>query len=328
MECRHDIKKDLLQEIRTSHLHVMCPTSWESCTSTHVHDCNHPQYRMDKQLHDYRVCRAVDVHDVVHLSRALGHLGAAGGRATDALRVPLTHPQEERRAYHGAKAHRSPPMPSRKRSSPQGRSERGPWLPSDERARSRPWAYEELLFGPSDDREQIRELGALVEELDNERGELARLYQGLDAHLSRISSLESRLRELTPAEGDDPGSAQLSKLPRTRAAPADTGDSGAISAELSYALARCEGFEVDAPTGQLGFVEGLRFLSRIDQPDLLEVRGGRFGRQLLLIPVEQVEEVRVAEELVIVRSALTPAGDLLAELADRFRRALHVDPAA
>jgi hypothetical protein len=185
-----------------------------------------------------------------------------------------------------------------------------------------------LLFGASDDREHLRELGALVEELDNERGELARLYQELDEHLVRISTLERRLGELTPGEGDEPRPVPVSTLPRTRAAPADTRDSKAVSAELSYALARCEGFEVDSPTGLVGFVEGLRFISRIDQPDLLEVRGGRFGRQLLLIPVEEVEEVRVAEELVLVRGALTPAGDPLAELVDRLRRALHVDHAA
>jgi hypothetical protein len=219
-------------------------------------------------------------------------------------------------------------MPSRKRSSPRGRSEREQWLPSDERTRSRPWAYEALLVGTSDDREQMRELGALVEELDNERGEVARLYQELDEHLVRISSLERRLGKLTPAERNKPRPVPLMTLPRTRAAPADTGGSGAISSERSYSLARCEGFEVVSPTGLVGFVEGLRFISRIDQPDLLEVRGGRFGRQLLLIPVEQVEEVRVAEERVLVRGALTPTGDLLAELVDRFRRALHVDQAA
>jgi hypothetical protein len=173
-------------------------------------------------------------------------------------------------------------MPSRKRSSRQDRSGRGPWLPSDERPRSRPWAYEELLFGMSDDREQMRELGALEEELESERDELARLHQQLDEHVVRISNLERRLGQLTPAEGDEPRPVPLKTLPRTRAAPAGTGDFGAISEELSYALARCEGFEVDSPTGLVGLVEGLRFVSRIDRPDLLEVRGGRFGRQLLL----------------------------------------------
>ena len=218
-------------------------------------------------------------------------------------------------------------MPSRKGTSARGRSG-GQWLPSDEMPRSRPWAYEELLVGTSDDREQMRELGALAEQLDDERGKVARLYQELDEHLVRISSLERRLEKLTPAERNKPRPVPMRTLPRTRAVTAATGGTGAISAERSYSLARCEGFEVHSPTGLVGFVEGLRFISRIDQPDLLEVRGGRFGRRLLLIPVEQVEEVRVAEERVLVRSALTPAGDLLAELVDRCRRALHVDHAA
>jgi hypothetical protein len=219
-------------------------------------------------------------------------------------------------------------MPLRKRSSPEGRPARDQWLPSDEGPRTRPWVYEELLFGTSDDREQARELGVVVEELDNERAALARLYQELDERLVRISSLERRLGELTPAGREERRPVPLRTLPRTGAAPADTGDSRAISAERSYSLARCEGFEVDSPTGLVGFVEGFRFISRIDRPDLLEVRGGRFGRQLLLIPIEQVEDVRVTEERVLVRSAPTPTGDLVAELVDRLRRALHVDQAA
>jgi hypothetical protein len=109
---------------------------------------------------------------------------------------------------------------------------------------------------------------------------------------------------------------------------ADKDDSRASLAQRSYSLARCEGFEVDSPTGPVGFVEGLRFISRIDQPDLLEVRGGRFGRQHLLIPIEQVEEVRVTEERVVVHSAPTLTGDLLGALVDRLRRALHFDQAA
>ena len=220
-------------------------------------------------------------------------------------------------------------MASRSRSSSQGVGGKEQWLHSDEPARSRPWAYEQLLFGRSNDRAQMRELGAVAEELDDERAELARLYQELDEHLMRISNLERRLQTLTPAtERDEPRPVPSRTLPHTRAAPADKDDSRAISAERSYSLARCEGFEVDSPTGLVGFVEGLRFISRIDQPDLLEVRGGRFGRQLLLIPIEQVEEVRITEERVLVRGAPMPTGDLLGELIDRVRRALHVDQTA
>lgn len=219
-------------------------------------------------------------------------------------------------------------MAPRSRSSPRAVVGKEQWLRSDEPARSRPWAYAQLLFGSPGDRERIRELGAIVDHLHDERAELARLYRELDEHLARISNLERRLQELTPAtEPDEPRLIPSRTLPLTRAEPADKADSRAISAERSYSLARCEGFEVDSPTGPLGFVEGLRFISRIDQPDLLEVRGGRFGRQLLLIPIEQVEEVRITEERVLVRSAPTANGDLLGELVNRFRRAVHVDQA-
>lgn len=166
-------------------------------------------------------------------------------------------------------------MAPRSRSSSHGVVRKEQWLQSDEPARSRPWAYEQLLFGRPDDREQMRELGTVVDDLDTE---LARLYQELDEHLVRISNLERRLQELTPAtDPDEPRPVPSRTLPHARAAPADKDDARAISAERSYSLARCEGFEVDSPTGLVGFVEGLRFISRIDQPDLLEVRGGRLG---------------------------------------------------
>ncbi|TML22366.1 MAG: hypothetical protein E6G28_05580 [Actinobacteria bacterium] len=84
-------------------------------------------------------------------------------------------------------------------------------------------------------------------------------------------------------------------------------------------------FEVDSPEGVVGYVEGLRFESRIDEPDLLEVRGGRFGRELVLIPVEAVEEVSLEEERIVVRSVPRGLQDSnpSSELVRVFRRALH-----
>jgi hypothetical protein len=167
-----------------------------------------------------------------------------------------------------------------------------------------------------------------MDELEQERAELARAYRVLDEHLARIAGLERRLQELTPeGQREEPRRVASAPLPHTRAAPADT-DARSASEERSYALARCEGFEVASPSGVIGFVEGLRFASRIDRPDVLEVRGGRFGRQLVLIPSEQVEDVRVDEERVLVRGEPLPTGDLLAEVVDRVRKALHVDEAA
>ena len=225
---------------------------------------------------------------------------------------------------------RGPRMAPRKRNSPKGESRKEQWLPSDGGpTRSRSWAYEEILFGSSDDRERLRELTAVVDELDSARAYVAGLYRKLDEQFLRISRLEKRLRELTPGtEREESRPVSSRTLPRTRVWPGGQHDSRARSEERSYSLARCQGFEVQSPDGLVGFVEGLRFVSRIDQPDVLEVRGGRLGRRLLLVPTDQVEEIRPAEERVLVRSAPAPAGDLLAELASRFRRALHVDQAA
>jgi hypothetical protein len=219
-------------------------------------------------------------------------------------------------------------MTPRKRRLPQRAAGKGEWLQADQRPRSRPWAYDELLFGRPDEREQSKEREALSEQLQRERAELVRLYKDLDRHLARIVSCERRLRELGGGEPDASRPVPSTILPHTRALPTGTPDSPAATDERSYLLARCEGFEVVSPAGVVGYVEGLRFVSRIDQPDLLEVRGGRFGRQLLLIPSEQVEEVRAGEERVLVRRVPAPAGDLLADVVDRVRRALHVDQPA
>lgn len=219
-------------------------------------------------------------------------------------------------------------MAPRKRSSQKGESGKGQWLASGP-SRARRWAYEDVLLGSSDDRERVRDLAAVVEELDIARAERARLYRELDEQLLRIARLETRLRELTPAtERDETHPLAPTTLPRTRARSGGEDDPRARAAERGFSLARCEGFEVESPDGAVGFVEGLRFESRIDQPDVLEVRGGRLGRQLLLIPTDQVEEIRPTEQLILVRSAPVLAGDLLDELLGRFRRALHVDQAA
>jgi hypothetical protein len=218
-------------------------------------------------------------------------------------------------------------MARRTRSSPQRGTHKEQWL-RDDPHRDRPWAYDELLFGRTEDRERLSELRSVMEELQEERAELARAYLVLDEHLARVSGLERRLQELTPeGQQEDRRRVAPAPLPRTRAAPAET-DARAASEDRSYSLARCEGFEVESPAGVIGVVEGLRFASRIDQPDLLEVRGGRFGRQLVLIPSEQVDDVRVDEERVLVRGVPLPNGDLLAEVVERVRRALRVDEAS
>ena len=245
-------------------------------------------------------------------------------------------------------------MPYARRSSPEGANGREDWLAADEWGRLRPWAYEELLFGSPEQRATTQELAAIVSELDGERVELAALHETLDLHLARIAVRERRLADLsgvgsageadeapvpTPAPAPAPPTPARARptLPHPRPASIDedSGDEGATIGwadatpdRRSHLLARCDGFDVEAPGGPVGFVEGLRFGSRIDCPDVLEVRGGRFGRQLLLVPIEEVDEIRVADRCVVLRTAPALATDLFDDLGERLRRVLHFDHAA
>jgi hypothetical protein len=76
--------------------------------------------------------------------------------------------------------------------------------------------------------------------------------------------------------------------------------------ERDYRLARSQGFAVFAGAHPLGVVEGVRYHSRTDRPDVLEVRSGRFNQRLLLIPVSEVETINPDEEAVIVNEACRP----------------------
>ena len=66
-----------------------------------------------------------------------------------------------------------------------------------------------------------------------------------------------------------------------------------------YWLHRCEGFRVDLPDGDVGTVKGLRFRDSIE-PELLELCTGLFGRRVLLIPVERVEQIFPKERRIIL----------------------------
>ncbi|HET8742134.1 MAG TPA: hypothetical protein VFM41_05880 [Gaiella sp.] len=215
-------------------------------------------------------------------------------------------------------------MPPRKRNSPEGHGNE--WVGEPRAERVRPWAYESLLLGSEPD----RELDDALDELRRAHDELTVLYRALDQQIARIEVLERRARELSPTTEPEPvlPVAPPRTFPYTGLAP-----DGAVAAFRSpgrriESLARCEGFEVDSPVGPVGVVEGLRFVSRIDRPDFLEVRGGRFGRQLLVIPVDQVEEVRASDQLVVLRSVPAANEDLIAELVERVRVALHLDAAS
>jgi hypothetical protein len=196
------------------------------------------------------------------------------------------------------------------------------WLGPGAKARSRRWAYADLLLG---DGARADELSALAVDLAVDLAELKRLQNELYDQVVRVAALEGRIQALmhpstessleTESEPDE----EMPALPSFPSGPA-VADSG-IDAAL---LVRCEGFEVDSPVGLVGFVEGLRFGSRIDVPDFLEVRGGRLGRELLLVPVEAVQEISPEEERVLVRGVSPTQTDISHELVDRLRKALHV----
>jgi hypothetical protein len=202
------------------------------------------------------------------------------------------------------------------------------WLGPEAPARERPWAYEELLLHRNG--EGGEDLDALAADLLLELQELKRMQNDLYDQVVRVAELEGRIQalRLLGPERNMPEAAEVEHAmpeqprPERRSLPSDPALPRAVKRIPS--LARCEGFQVESPAGIVGYVEGLRFVSRIDEPDFLEVRGGRFGRELVLIPAEAVDEVDSELERLLVRAA--PAGiqdDHPRELVSLLRRALH-----
>jgi hypothetical protein len=213
----------------------------------------------------------------------------------------------------------------RKRSASRKTKRAERWLGSGPAARERPWAYEEILFASNGDGEQSAELSSLAADLAVDLADLRRLQNELYDQVVRIAGLEGRIQALqsqAPVDAGE-GAEEVRAAIDVRSLPTDPTLPRAAQARPSPA--RSEGFEVDSPQGPVGYVEGLRFVSRIDEPDLLEVRGGRFGRELVLIPVEAVEEVLLEEERIVVRSVPRGLQDdqPTSELVRVFRKALH-----
>jgi hypothetical protein len=227
--------------------------------------------------------------------------------------------------YHGLGNAPGVRMGRSKRNSPKGAADRiGHWLGSERSGRSRPWAYHGLLLGSSDDRTEDDELRSLEAELAVDLTDLKRMHDELYDHVVRIARLEGQIQErMSSPDVQRQAPAQMPTAPEIPSFPsASVRSETALKRERS--LARCEGFDVESPGGYVGIVEGLRFGSRIDVPDLLEVRGGRFGRELMLIPIEAVAEVSVEEERLVVRGSVPSEEDHAHEFVDRLRKALHV----
>jgi len=144
-------------------------------------------------------------------------------------------------------------------------------------------------------------------------GRLARIFQ-IDAD-ARVSELESQLAELR--EKLLALELELAQV-RLHAQPVETVPSEPVGAavvdprraqepsERDYRLRRCEQFTVYAGTRPVGVVEGVRYGSRTDRPDVLEIRGGGIRSQVLLVSIDDVEAIDPAEEAVILDEAWSP----------------------
>src|SRR6476661_4957515 len=119
---------------------------------------------------------------------------------------------------------------------------------------------------------------------------------------ARVAALETELLALGGPDRTDASGAKASELPTVelRRSPEP--------GERDYELHRCQGFDVYSGEERLGVVEGVVYGSRPDRPDLLEVRNGRFGRRLLLVPVDDVEAIEPEEAAVVVRAGRASAG--------------------
>jgi len=101
-------------------------------------------------------------------------------------------------------------------------------------------------------------------------------------------------------------SSTLRRLPvrRPQSPPAPTGF------DRNYWLDHCDGYQVEAAEGRIGFVEAVRVA---DGATVLAVRAGRRGRRILLVPAEEVAFIVPRAKRLWLR---TPATILNSEAAD------------
>lgn len=193
------------------------------------------------------------------------------------------------------------------------------WLGRGPSRRRRPWAFPEQLFGPDSPGDAEELLDGLAERLSRERLALAQLEAELSARRERVARLEHRLEAI--ALDQDRSEAAPPEQP---ASPATRGPvvvrAHASTSDDDYWLTRCDGFVVEAPAGRhVGVVEGVRFGSRIDRPEQLEVAVGRLRPRRLIVPVDAVEYVSSEQQLVVLDREAVPRRDLAHELLARAR---------
>lgn len=73
-----------------------------------------------------------------------------------------------------------------------------------------------------------------------------------------------------------------------------------------YWLRRCQGFLVETPTKRIGRVAGIRYGEDTNEPEVLEVRAGLFGRTVLLISVHDIAQILPEKRLLVLTDAPRP----------------------
>ena len=77
--------------------------------------------------------------------------------------------------------------------------------------------------------------------------------------------------------------------------------------DRAYWLSRCRGFLVQDGDGmRIGTVVELHYRSRLDQPDELAVRAGRFGHRLLIYRTEAVRTILPSEARLVLAAGASP----------------------
>jgi hypothetical protein len=159
---------------------------------------------------------------------------------------------------------------------------RGDWLGRAQLPRGRPWAYaQQLLGGPPG-------------EAERDQSALAQLERQVQDQAQRIAELESKLALMIGAPQASPEEREAPR--RTVAVRRHDG------AGREYWLAHCEGFQVVSPTGAVGVVQSVRFGSRLDLPDEVEIRAGRLRPLELVVPIAEVEDVEPEKERIRLTS--------------------------
>jgi hypothetical protein len=161
-------------------------------------------------------------------------------------------------------------MSGRKQQSPP--ASRGDWLCRDEIRRERPWALTEHLFETT--RESIEPDPPTLDRLERQVHDQARRIAELEAKLQRVLAQEP------DASPEEPSAPLRTVALRRRNGP-----------DREFWLAHCEGFVVESPNGSVGVVEAVHFGSRLDLPDEVEIRAGRFRPFELVVPIGEIEGI-------------------------------------